>query len=152
MFVSSYNTYIGTNSSDKTNNKRIAENSKSASSSFKSELEKDTVLESKNIQNLPVNYISNYKSYSNKQKLQNQEQFQDVAKYTKSKAIENAGVAYKDNSKMFSLFIEPKATQNQIPQIDKKLPNEIQELQKQNMRYKMVNTYLSNDKYYQITA
>ncbi len=151
MFVSSYSTYVSTNNSQRVDKQR-AGNSKTQGKSFESQLSQSSVLKSKNIQNLPINYISNYKAFSNKQKLQ--EGFENSTKneYNKSKAINSAKTAYDDNSKIFSFLIEPKATQSQTPKVNEKLPSELQILQEQNMRHTMVNTYLANDKYYQITA
>ena len=151
MFVSSYNTYISTNNSEKIANKKI-EKTKEFDSLFESKLAQNSVIESKENKNLPINYISNYKAFSNKQKLQ--EQMQDLSgeKYTKINAIKNAKDAYAENSMMFSLFVEPKVTLSQTPQIDKKLPTNFQEAEEKMMRNTMVNTYLDNDKYYQITA
>ena len=151
MFVSSYNTYVSTNNSDRAANQKV-DRSKPSTGSFESKLEQSSVLESKNTQNLPITYISNYKAFSNKQKLQEQFQNKDEVKYNKINAMKNAQTAYEDNSVMFSLFLEPKATQSQTPQVDQKLPSDLQKAQEQNMRNSMVNTYLANDKYYQITA
>ncbi len=151
MFISSYNMYINTNNSDKSVNQRI-EKSSPANASFASELAQNSIVESKSTQNLPITYISNYKAFSNKQKLQEQFPNKDEVKYAKINTLKNAKAAYEDNSIMFSLFIEPKATQSQTPHIDADLPNDLQKAQEQNMRHVMVNTYLENDKYYQITA
>jgi len=151
MFVSSYSTYINTNSSERTTKDRF-EKSKEPASSFESKLSQSSVLESKNAKDLPINYISNYKAFSNKQKLQDQFQNTNKIKYTQINSVNNAKIAYADNSKIFSFFLEPKATQNQTPKVDKKLPNDMQKLQEHNMRHTMVNTYQENDKYYQITA
>ena len=151
MFVSSYNTYVSTNNSDRTSNQRV-DKAKPSTGSFESKLEQSGVLESKNTQNLPITYISNYKAFSNKQKLQEQFQNKDEIKYNKVNAMKNAQSAYKDNSVMFSFLLEPQMTQSQTPQIDQKLPSDLQKAQEQNMRHAMVNTYLANDKYYRITA
>ena len=139
MFISSYNTYINTNSSDRTATAKL-QKSKEQASSFISHLTQDEVLESKKYTKLPLDYISNYKVFSNKQKLQNQEQYQDKVEYEKNNAVQNAKTAYTDNSKIFSFFIEPKATQSQTLHVDN------------NTRHKAINTYLANDSYYQITA
>ncbi len=151
MFVSSYNTFIQTNTSQSNQRERV-EKSKPSNNTFASKLLQNEVLESKNTKNIPISYISNYKAFSNKQKLE--DTFEDInkEKYTQINSINSAKVAYADNSKIFSLFLEPKATQHQTPQIDDKLSSNLQELQKTNMRHKMVNTYIANDKYYQITA
>ncbi|MBL0708277.1 MAG: hypothetical protein JJW00_04450 [Sulfurimonas sp.] len=151
MFVSSYNTYISTNSTQKVQNEKN-EALKASKVSFDSQLLNNTILESTNTQNYPINYISNYKTFSNKQKLQ--ESFENITKdkYTKNKAIKNAQNAYSDNSKMFSFLLEPKATQSQTPKFNNALPDNILKAQEKNIRHKMVNTYIENDKYYQITA
>lgn len=151
MFISSYNTYVNTNNADKTVNQKI-EKSKPSGASFASELAQNNIVESKNTQNLPITYISNYKAFSNKQKLQEEFQNKDEVKYTKMKAIKSAKDAYEDNTIMFSLFIEPKATQSQTPHIDENLPTDLQKAKEKQLRHVMVNTYLANDKYYQITA
>ena len=151
MFVSSYSTYINTNNSQRVEKERGSK-SKLSASSFESKLSQESILESKNTQNLPINYISNYKAFINKQKLQEHSQNDNEIKYKQINAMKNAKIAYEDNSVIFSLFLEPKATQSQIPQLDKELPAEIQILQEKEMRHTMINTYLSNDKYYQITA
>lgn len=151
MFVSSYNTYVNTNNSDRTSNQKV-DKSKYYSSSFESKLAQNIVLESKDTQNLPITYISNYKAFSNKQKLQKQFQNKDEIEIKKINTIKNAKEAYADNSVMFSLFLEPKATQSKIPQIDQKLPSELQKAQEKRIRHTMINTYLENDNYYQITA
>ena len=152
MFVSSYNTYISANNSQRVEKERV-ENSRNPRNSFESEISKEsTLLESKSTPNLPISYVSNYKAFSNKQKLQEEVKEQSKTKYAEINSMKNAEIAYKDNSEIFSFFLEPKTTQNQTPIVDKKLPSDIQELQEKNMRHVMVNTYLENDKYYQITA
>ena len=60
--------------------------------------------------------------------------------------------AYADNLKMFSLNLPPSKTLSQTPKIDTKLPKDVQELKEQDLRKKMVNAYISNDKYYLNTA
>ena len=141
MFVSSYSTYINSNSSEKQVSSKI-QKAKEQTSSFVLDPTQGDVLESKKSAGLPLNYISNYKVFNNKQKLQDDETYQDKdkAQYTHSKTIQNAKDAYADNSKIFSFFIEPKATQSQTLHVDN------------NTRHKAINTYLANDSYYQITA
>jgi len=151
MFVSSYNTYVSANNPDRITEQKV-DKAKSSKNSFESKLEQSSILESKNTKNLPITYISNYKAFSNKQKLQEQFKNQDGIKYNKINSMKNAQTAYKDNSTTFSLLLKPKVTQSQTPKINKKLPSEFQKAQEQTMRHTMVNTYLANDKYYQITA
>ncbi len=151
MFVSSYNTYITTNPSDKNSAQKLEKKS-SSGESFQSQLKQHSLLESKDTKNIPINYISNYKAFSNKQKMQDGLLDNETKKFTKINNLNSAKDAYKENSKMFSLFLEPKMTQNQTPQIDASLPKELQSAQEKQLRHTMVNTYLANDKYYQITA
>jgi len=151
MFVSSYSTYINTNTSEKTDKLRV-ENKKDESKSFGPEVSKNSPLEAYSAKNLPIDYVSNYKSFNNQQKLQEQVKSQDELKSKKTTAMKNAKIAYEDNSKIFSLLKKPTTTLNQTKRIDKKLPLNIQEIKESNLRHTMVNTYLENDKYYQITA
>ncbi len=150
MFVSSYSTYIGTNNTQRVDKERV-EHSKSSSASFKSVLAKETIVEPNN-PNLPINYVSNFKAFSNKQKLQEKLDNQDTLKYSKMKKLKNAQTAYEDNSKIFSLILKPKLTLGQTLPQENRLSNDLQETQQQTMRHKMVNTYISNDNYYKITA
>jgi len=153
MFVSSYSTYIDTTTTKRAQNERT-DNAKKTSSSFDSKLlpsaAKDVVLNSK----LPLNYISHYKTLNNQQKLQEKELTQNPAKmkFTKISSMNSANVAYGDNSKMFSLIARPKQTIDQTPKLDKNLPQEAQNIQGNIMKQKMINTYISNENYYNITA
>ncbi|RLA77710.1 MAG: hypothetical protein DRG78_16760 [Epsilonproteobacteria bacterium] len=151
MFVSSYSTYINTSNPDRIT-KSQTDSKKSEIKSFQSVLTKSTPLHAYNSKNIPIDYISNYKSFNNQQKLQDQVKSKDEVKFKKISDIKNAKVAYTDNSKMFSLLKVPEISLNQTPQINKNLPQNIQDLKENNLRYKMVNTYMSNDRYYQITA
>ena len=53
---------------------------------------------------------------------------------------------------MFSLISIPKTSLNQLSTTSNMYDKNTQELKENNLKYKMVNTYLSNDKYFQITA
>ncbi|WP_422079304.1 hypothetical protein [Sulfurimonas sp.] len=151
MFVSSYNTYVNTNNTQKIQDQKSG-SEKSSKTFFDSKLIQNIILESTNTKNFPINYISNYKAFSNKQKLEDALDNTTKDKYSKNKAIKNAQSAYANNSKIFSFLLKPKMAQSQTPKIDINLPNDIQILQEQNMRHRMVNTYLKNEKYHQITA
>jgi hypothetical protein len=151
MFISSYSTYVGTTASDKID-RRGVEYSKDDSEFFKSKLSQNQIEQTNIVKNLPIDYISNYKSFNNQQKLQEQTLSQSEMKFTQIKAMKSAKEAYEDNSKMFSLLRKPHVSLNQTPSIDEELPQDIQELKEKNLRHVMVNTYLANDKYYQITA
>jgi hypothetical protein len=150
MFVSSYNTYATVNNSPKVNKK---DNVESKESSFASNLSTKTISPARTTENLPVNYISDYKILSNQQKLdQNSQKTQEEKKYSKINASVNAKDAYSENSKMFSFLLEPKASLDQTPKVNEKLPDDLQDAQEQNLRHTMVNTYIANDNYYKITA
>ncbi|QOY52561.1 hypothetical protein [Candidatus Sulfurimonas baltica] len=151
MFVSSYSTYISTNSSDRTEKNREGQ-SKDESKSFNLKSSSDSATNFSPTKNLPIDYVSNYKSFNNQQKLQEQIKSQDEIRYTNIKDIKNAKAAYEDNSKMFSLSKKPTTSLDQTPKINKDLPKSIQELKEHKLRQAMVNTYLANDRYYQLTA
>ena len=53
---------------------------------------------------------------------------------------------------MFSLIAEPSTTLNQTPKVDKKLPNNLQELKAQFIRKDMISAYTANESYFNITA
>jgi len=144
MFVSSYSTYINTNTNDKLNKSRF-DTQKTDEKSFSKLLTKTSTLLAYDTKNIPINYISNYKSFSNKQKLLDADvKTKDEVKFKNMSAVKNAKVSYETNSHMFSLVSLPKTPLNQIAKIS--------EANLGNMKHKMVNTYLENDKYYQITA
>jgi len=150
MFVSSYSTYVNVNSSQKIDKK---EPSQKEGSSFADKLSSKTIPNISVATSLPVNYISNYKALNNQQKLeQDNLQNKEKTKFTKINATVSAKDAYTDNSKVFSFLIKPKATLDQTPKIDKRLPENIQEIKEQNLRNTMVNTYISNENYHKITA
>jgi hypothetical protein len=154
MFVSSYTTYVDTNSVKRVQNDK-QESSKSTKESFSSKLLQNTLGKPTQTKTeVAPNYISDYKALSTKQQLSQQEQAQSnvVGKFNKVNAQGNAQVAYTENSKMFSLLAKPKASLDMTPKIDKDLPKEALKNKESIMRTQMVNTYISNDNYYQITA
>lgn len=161
MFVSSYNTYISSNSTDKTA-KVVQERERGDKSSFASKLFAKSSISTENLKNLPINYISSNTALANKQELDYQRMDQkntalkDTKELTemlsKQSTLSSAKSAYLDNSKMFSFLQKPKVTLSQTPQIDSRQDNSTQDIEEKNLRHTMVNTYLENDKYYQITA
>ena len=160
MFVSSYSTYIQPNTSDKANRQRV-EKPDNKSKSFESSLDKNLSATDFKSSNLPIDYVSNNKVLRNKQFLEGQsQQFSETQdnlkkftnKFITQNSLINAKDAYENNSKMFSLFKKPHATLNQTPNIENTLPKEPQDIKELNMRNLMVNTYISNDNYYKITA
>jgi len=151
MYVSSFNTYVNTESSTKSRQNRVQE-SKNGASAFESKLLSKTVKHVDTSSKFPINYISNYKTLNNQQKLQGNFQNSDKIKYIKLEAELEAKNAYSTNSKIFSLILPPRATLDQTPAIDKKLPKNIQDIKEKNLRHIMLNTYISNENYYRTTA
>ena len=151
MYVSSFSTYINTESTARTQQNRVSD-SKSSVESFETKLLSKTVKNVDTSPKFPINYISNYKSLNNQQKLQENPQSNEKTKFLKLEAEAEAKNAYSDNSKIFSLILAPRATLDQTPIIDKKLPQDIRDIKEKNLRHTMVNTYISNENYYKITA
>jgi hypothetical protein len=152
MFVSSYSTYIGTSTNDRLNSSRLT-SKKADTKSSPSVLPKNTTVLPYIANEYPLNYVSNYKSFSNKQKLQdsilkkeNDNKFQEISKLT------NAKEAYKEQEKIYSSVNIPKVSLDSTPKVSKNYPDDVKNLKELNLRSQMVNTYLENDKYYQITA
>ena len=151
MFVSSFSTYINAESTARTQQDKVQE-SRNTAESFETKLLSKTVKNVDASPKFPINYISNYKSLNNQQKLQENSQSSEKTKFLKLEAQAEAKNAYTDNSKIFSLILPPRATLDQTPRIDKKLPQNIQDIKEKNLRHTMVNTYISNENYYKITA
>ena len=154
MFVSSYNTYINANTSQKTQKDKSQEY-KNGSESFSEKLLSQSAKAIKASSAFPINYVSEYKVLNNQQRLQ--ENMQNDAndkkvEFSKVKAITGAKVAYADNSKIFSLLLKPATTIDLTPKIDKSMPQEAQKAKELIMRHMMVNTYVANENYYKITA
>jgi len=151
MFVSSYNTYISTNSTDRSQRIGVSDSKKSDYSSASKYVD-SPIVESKIAKNIPISYISNYKAFNNKQRLLQQFNNPDGERFSKINTQQNMKTAYAENSKVFSLVQQPGLTLNQLNKIDAKLPKNIQELKDENMRRTMINAYISNDRYFDITA
>ena len=153
MFVSSYSTYIDTNSTKRVTQER-RDVQKKSSEPFSSKLLQTTPKNVTLTKELPLNYISNYKALHNRQQLQEKSSSQNsgAMKFIKLNSLSSAQVAYGDNSKMFSLIQKPKQTIDQTPKLAKYLSETAQEKQESIMKTKMVNAYISNENYYRITA
>ncbi len=161
MFVSSYSTYITSNTPDKIS-KVSHEKQRNQQEKFSSELASKSKAPLSFSNNLPINYISQNKALVNRQALnyQSDKKNSDEIKKTKElttslskqNSLNSVKSAYIGNTKMFSFLVKPKATLSQTPQIDSRQPTEVQEIQEKNLRLVMVNTYLADDKYYKITA
>jgi len=151
MYVSSFNTFVNTDSTTRTHANKVKE-SKSAPESFKTKLLSKTVKNLDTSPKFPINYISNYKALNNQQKLQENPQNSAKTKFLKLEAEAEAKNAYSDNSKIFSLILAPRATLDQTPKINRELPQNIQDIKENNLRHTMLNTYIANENYYKITA
>lgn len=164
MFVSSYSTYIQSNTSDKTAKQRV-EKPSSEIRSFDSKPNQNAT--STGIKNtaLPIDYISKSQVLNNKQELEYQKQQlqepsknptnttkETINKFGGHNSLINAKSAYESNSKMFSLFAKPHVALDQTPTIDKTLPKKAQDAKELSMKNLMVNTYIANDNYYKVTA
>ena len=164
MFVSSYNTYVQTDTSLK-NSKQRLEKGDSGSSSFNEKLTQKTPFTNLSNSNIPIDYISKSQAHANKQELEFQKEQLKSPDNTSSKETKNtlntfsahnsltsAKNAYENTNKVYSVFPKQSLSIDQTPKMDKNLPQEAQEAKELTMRHTMVNTYISNDKYYQITA
>ena len=151
MYVSSFNTFVNTDSTTRTHANKVKE-SKSVPESFKTKLLSKTVKNLNTSPKFPINYISNYKALNNQQKLQENPQNSAKTKFLKLEAEVEAKNAYSDNSKIFSLILAPRATLDQTPKINRELPRNIQDIKENNLRHTMLNTYIANENYYKITA
>ena len=151
MYVSSFNTYINPESIAKTHGNRVQEK-RNSTESFETKLLSKTVKNVDTSPKFPINYISNYKALNNQQKLQENPQNSEKTKFLKLEAEAEAKNAYSDNSKLFSLILPPRATLDQTPKIDKRLPQNVQDIKEENLRHTMVKTYISNENYYRVTA
>ncbi|MFA5461776.1 MAG: hypothetical protein WC274_06835 [Sulfurimonas sp.] len=150
MFVSSYNTYVNTTNT-KNNTDFKKNDDKETSESFSKNLFQN-VLKPYTDKTLPIDYISNYKSFYNQQKLQEHSTSQSEYTLKQLSTQNSAKAAYDENSKMFSLVKKPFTSLDQSPKIDERLPPQGQEAKEKVLRHTMVNTYISNDNYYRITA
>ena len=139
MFVSSYNTYLSTAS---TQTKRPQKKSEDFTLS-KDKTTEVPLKKSETPTKLPLNYVSQFKVLSNQQKLQDQTDSSQKSKFTKVSLLKNAQSAYQDNSTQFTFIKKPKVAlervqTKQTPQAGTKL--------------NAVNTYIANDNYYKVTA
>lgn len=152
MYVSSYNMYVTSNPSERVDPKRVDKERESSSFVLPQQPEI-----SKNISNLPVDYISRNIGFWQRQELEKELQQKPAQNNpTLFKAISDtlqAKESYTQNSKLFlSHSKAPHQVIDQTPKLDTHFSDSIQEIQEKNMRSVMVNTYLNNDKYYQVTA
>lgn len=164
MFVSSYNTYIQTDSTVKSNKQRL-EKPSSSSDEFAQKLSQKTPNTNFTSSPIPAEFISKSQAYLNKQELEFQkEQLKNpqnsgtkelketLSKFTANNSLTSAKHAYENINKAFSVFPKQASSIDQTPKMDQNLPAQAHEAKELSMRHKMVNTYLANDRYYQVTA
>lgn len=164
MFVSSYSTYIQPDISSKESRQRL-EKTNSNPSTFSDKLNKEAASASFKSSGVPIDYISRSQAHSNKQELEFQkEQLKNpdnqalkdakdtMNKFASHNSLSSAKNAYENTNKVFSVFSKQATTLDQTPKMDRNLPQEAQEAKELTMRHQMVNTYISNDNYYRITA
>jgi len=140
MYISSYNTYITPNSSDRVQKERTEEPFKK-SQSFSKQLASQSLKTIDTSSTLPVNYISNYKVLNNQLRLKDDTFNDNRAKFSKVKALVNSQSAYKESASIFPLLTKPKIALSQT-----------QEAKETILKHTMVNTYIANDNYYKLTA
>ena len=157
MFVSSFSTYITNNTSNRAA-KTTANTEDEKSSSFTHNLSKNTKQTPLLKQSTSINYISQGKAQYNKQMIEISQKSMQNSKnndfktanktrnsFSSNASIKSAKVAYVDNSKMFSIVAKPKISINTQTISGDKYTQE-------KAKYSAINTYISNDKYFQITA
>jgi len=139
MFVSSYNTYISKSNSQ---NVKQDSNHRNSSKEYSNKLFTiDNNIKNESVTTLPLNYISEYKSLSNQQKLVKKDQSQEN-KYNKINTFVSAKKAYNENSISFTISYTPK------PAISEINNNSILNVS----TTQALNTYIENDNYYRVTA
>jgi len=162
MFVSSYNTYIYTDNSNKiSKDSKETEYKKEKLKSFQHSLLKAT--NKKITQNPPaqINYISQGQVNYNKKILELQQQkdlnveenlykksIDSSKKFNKSSSIQNASKKYSATTQKFSTFKKSKVVFNQSINNNIDTPKKIQDIIEQNKRDLMVSTYNENNNYY----
>ncbi len=153
MFVSSYSTFIHTNTTDKTAKTNTSKEPYLGKSFSVKDLNSSQNL-TKSLVNTPVDYLSNYKSLNTKAQIQQQvEQNNQTAKFAMMNSQIKASSAYTANSTMFSLMPKSQPTiKHNTQNINQNLPQEIKDIKESFLKIKMVDTYISNNNYYQITA
>jgi hypothetical protein len=147
MFISLYSTYVAPSGIEKKEKYGYVA-SHAERSSFDEQFFQDTSLEPYINKNLEIDYISNYKSFANRQKLQNALQTGESDTLTKTVAIESAKNAYTENTQSFSTFKKASFVFDLTPKIDKNEPKELQSAKEKALRTSMIQTYRANEHYF----
>jgi len=139
MFVSAYSTFTNVTNTRSTHKESKKEFSPSLNVS-KNKNNFSLLADKNNI--LPVNYISDYKVFSNKQRLFEQTQEKELQKYKAIKTKKTARTAYEDGFSIAKSYNRPvlESVKNFSLASNK------------NTAAKMLNTYAENDRYYQLSV
>jgi len=145
MYVASYVTYISPFQSTKVNVQRD-ESAEKKGTSFSLEQKKQSTNTLQTEKYTPKEtYLPHYNF------LRQQQPNKELDAFEKMKNYQDAKVAYKENSQMYSLARKPKSVIGG-PKIDLQIPKEAQEAKKSISKQEMINTYIENENYYRITA
>ena len=156
MYVSSYATYIHNDVKSKLqstptkelNNAFVKRLDKENSEEFSLSLRKQSIYTQ-----LPLNYVSAYKSLNNQLRLKNQTLLSDQSEAVqKSKKEQVAQKIYSENKNMITNIAKPKPALQPFPIINTKLPLSSISAQEKIAKIKMINTYVSNENYYRAIA
>lgn len=156
MFVSSYSTYIQTNTENK--NVRQREAASSNTSTFSTKLYEEVPPELNTRASLPVDYIAKNNNFYTKlflaknQDEQSNQTTELTHKYIDQTTLQDAKKAYTQTPKMPSLFRDTFLSFDKTPLVESKPAPATQEFKNAKMRKLMINTYIANDNYYKITA
>jgi len=139
MFVSAYSTFTNVASTKGT----PKGSKKEFNSSFSLEKKEENLptLSTRHT-TLPINYISDYKVFSNKQKLFEHFQSKDLQKYKAIKTKKKAKVAYENNFRISRGYKKPLSQPVVQPPV----------LNNKSITAKILNTYAENDRYYQLSV
>ncbi|MBA3026836.1 MAG: hypothetical protein FP820_10620 [Sulfurimonas sp.] len=156
MFVSSYSTYIQTNTNDK--NVKQKDVGYGKDSGFSSKLLKESVADTAKNASLPVDYIARNNNFYTKLFLEKHQDEQSAQtkelthKFIDQSTLQDAKKAYTQAPKMTSLFRETFLALDKTQLAEVKPSQNTQDFKDAKMRKLMINTYIANENYYKITA
>jgi len=144
MYISTFSTFTHNSTLNKSTNGELSKTKKNIFSDNRVEKKSINSLEK---EQLPVNYISKNSSFSTQLMLQtsNQKLANITQNYSNIKRTKNAKAAYEENSHISFSFYKVENTLSQI------VHYESQPVEKASYK-NMLNIYIENEKYYQITA
>jgi len=144
MYVSSFNTFVQATTTNKIASQKI---DYSKGDSFNKALTKNSHVALLSNQNPTINYISKNNYFTSK--LEQKEYQQDAGvlskKFKESHRTQDAKKAYEENSNISFLFQKVDVTISDTKTYNSKVAEK-------NAYSEMINTYIENDKYFQITA